>query len=199
MERRASLLSLAAVLWLATCLTACASATGTEPADDSGWVPLDEATLDEAALDQAVIERVTPGPVEPVTMSHAEAQAALPFEYALPAWAPEGFVLQEAVEVILPAGGLGYTSAGFAWLNDAQAALFLQIEQRDDDQPALGAAGSSQAVTVNGQAAVLVHTRRLGTERLSLTWTRGDLTYVLSAEAGAATPDDLLRMAESVA
>ena len=183
---------------LALCLAACAAGSE-QPTDDPGWVELEEATLDEAALDQSVIERVTPGPVEPVTMSHAEAQAALPFEYALPAWAPEGFVLEEVVEVILPAGGLGYTSAGFTWLNAAGSLLYLQIEQRDDDQPALGAAGSSQAVTVNGQPAVLLHTRRLGLERLSLTWTRGDLTYVLSAEAGVAAPEDLLRMAESVA
>jgi len=186
-------------LWLLVlCLTACATGSQ-QPADDPGWVELEEATLDESALDRAVIERVTPGPVEPVTMSHAEAQAALPFEYALPAWAPEGFVLEEEVKVILPAGGLGYTSAGFTWLNAAGSVLYLQIEQRDDDQPALGAAGSSQAVTVNGQPAVLLYTRRLGLERLSLTWARGDLTYVLSAEAGVAAPEDLLRMAESVA
>jgi hypothetical protein len=188
-----------AARWLlALCLTACASGSQ-PPTDDPGWVELEEATLDEAALDRSVIERVTPGPVEPVTMSHAEAQAALPFEYALPGWAPEGFVLDEGVEVILPAGGLGYTSAGFTWLDAAGSVLYLQIEQRDDDQPALGAAGSSQAVTVNGQPAVLLHTRRLGLERLSVTWTRGDLTYVLSAEAGVAAPEDLLRMADSVA
>lgn len=173
-------------LWLTAC--------GAGAATDDGWVELGE----DVALDESVLERVAPASVEPVTMTLAEAQAALPFAFALPAWAPDGFALQEEVEVVQPASGLGYTSVSLTWLRVDEAALRLQVAQADDDQPALGAAGEHEAVTVNGQPAVLVHVSRLGGERLALTWPRGDLTYTLTAEDGAATAEDLRRMAESV-
>ncbi len=153
---------------------------------------------DDFVLDESSFEKVTPAPVEPVTMSQAEAQAQLPFEFAVPAWAPAGFVLQEQVEVVQPASGLGYISVSLTWLQAGETALYLQVAQADDDQPTLGAAGSSQAVTVNGQPATLVQTSRLGADRLALTWPRGELTYTLTTEAGAATPEELQRMAESV-
>ena len=182
-----------AALFLAACGTATPEASG--PADDDGgWVEL-SGDID---LDESVIERVTPAPVEPVSMSLAEAQARLPFVYALPVWAPEGFVLQETVEVIQPAGGLGYTSVSLTWQKADEATLHLQVTQTVGDQAVLGAAGRSETVTVNGAPAVLVHTSRLGTERLALTWPRGDLTYTLTADLDAATPDDLRRMAESI-
>ncbi len=185
------------LLFLAFFLAACASPpAGQATAEDTdGWVELGS----DIVIDESTFERVTPQPVAPVTMSQAEAQAQLPFAYALPAWAPEGFVLQDEVEVVQPESGLGYMSVSLIWLRADEAALHLQVAQADDDQPALGAAGSSQAVTVNGQPASLVHATHLGAERLSLTWPRGDLTYTLSAEDGAATPEDLQRMAESVA
>lgn len=184
---------------LLLCLAACSGPAATEDATDLGWVELDDAVLDDSRLDEAVIERVTPEAVVPETLSEAEAQARLPFTYALPDWAPAGFVRQDEVELVQPSSGLGYTRLSFTWLNNAGAALYLHIEQRDDDQPALGAAGSTEAVTVNGQPAALVYTRRLGVERVALTWQRGALTYALAAEAGAVTPEDLRRMAESVA
>lgn len=181
------LLSIAILgLWLAAC--------GTGAAPDDGWVELDE----EVVLDEGVIERVTPALVEPVTMTLTEAQTALPFAFALPAWAPEGFALQDEAEVVQPASGLGYVSVSLTWLRADEVALRLQVAQADDDQPALGAAGEQQVVTVNEQPAVLVHVSRLGGERLALTWPRGDLTYTLTVEAGAATAEDLRRMAESV-
>lgn len=193
-HRRARLL----LLGLACALAACGAPApaGQATAESSGgWVELDGDII----IDDSIFERVTPQPVAPVSMSQAEAQAQLPFAYALPAWAPEGFILQEEVEVVQPASGLGYMSVSFVWLRADQAALYLQVAQADDDQPALGAAGSSQAVTVNGQPATLVHTSRLGRERLALTWPRDGLTYTLSAEDGAATAEDLQRMAESMA
>jgi hypothetical protein len=177
---------------LAACSTAAPDTP--DPTDDAGWVELGG----DLEIDESVIERVTPAPVEPVAMSQAEAQAALPFEYALPAWAPEGFVLQDEVEVVQPASGLGYASVSLTWLNAGEAALQLQVAQADDDQPALGGAGSTEAVTVNGQPAALVTSSRFGVERLALTWPRDGLTYTLTAEAGTATPEDLRRMAESV-
>jgi hypothetical protein len=186
------------VIWLAGCLAACGTAapeTGNATEATGGdWVELG-GDLD---IDESILERVTPAPVEPVTMSLAEAEAAWPIGYALPAWAPEGFVLQDDVEVIQPASGLGYTSLSFTWLAADEAALRLQVIQTSGDQPALGAAGSAEAVTVNGTPAVLVRISRLGTERLALTWPRGDLTYTLTADPGRASPEDLRRMAESV-
>ena len=185
------------LLLLALTLTACAASApdATPDAGDGGWVELGS----DVVIDESILERVTPAPAEPQAMPQAEAQAALPFAYSLPAWAPDGFVLQDEVEVVQPASGLGYTSVSFTWLNAAEAALRLQVEQRAQDQPALGAAGSTEAITVNGQPATLLHTNRLGLERLVLTWPRGDLLYTLTVEAGAATADDLRRMAESVA
>ena len=180
-------------------LTACASPkpTAASPTDaaSEGWQELDDSLV----LDESAFERVTRVPVEPVVMSQADAQAQLPFEFALPAWAPSGFALQDEVEVVQPASGPGYTSVSLTWLGAEGAVLRLRVAQAADDQPALAAAGSTETVTVNGQPATLVHTNRLGTERLALTWTRGALNYTLTAEAGAATPDDLRRMAESVA
>jgi hypothetical protein len=186
------------VLILTLLLASCAGAA-TEPgsatdAAGSGWQELGG----DVVIDESVIERVTPAPVEPVTMSQAEAQAALPFAFEVPAWAPPGFVLQDAVEVVQPASGLGYTSVSLTWLSAAADPLYLQVAQADDDQPALGAAGSTEVVTVNGQPATLVRTSRLGVERLALIWPRGDLSYTLTAGPDSATPDDLRRMAESV-
>ena len=175
-------------------LTACASPDPTDAVGE-GWQELDDSLV----LDESAFERVTAVPVEPMVMSQAEAQAQLPFEFALPAWAPTGFALQDEVEVVQPASGPGYTSVSLTWLGAEEAVLRLRVAQAADDQPALTAAGTTQALTVNGQPASLVHTNRLGTERLALTWPRGELTYTLTAEAGAATPEDLRRMAESVA
>jgi hypothetical protein len=187
------------VIGFAVFLTACAAPnpTATSPTDaaSEGWQELDDSLV----LDESAFARVTPEPVEPVVMSQSEAQAQLPFEFALPAWVPAGFALQDEVEVVQPAGGPGYTSVSLSWLGADEAVLRLRVAQAADDQPALAAAGSTEALMVNGQPATLVHTHRLGSERLALTWPRGELTYTLTAEAGAATPEDLRRMAESVA
>lgn len=170
------------------------SASPTDTAgDSSGWTELSG----DVAIDESAIERATPAPAGPVTMSQAEAQAALPFTFEVPAWAPEGFVLQDAVEVVRPASGPGYTSVSLTWLNADESALYLQVAQAE--QRALGAAGSTEEVVINGQPATLVRTSRLGVERLVLTWPRGGLTYTLTADPGAASPDDLRRMAESIA
>src|SRR5687768_16861911 len=91
-------------------ITACAvpnpTAVGATDAASDGWQELDESVV----IDESSFERVTPQPVEPVIMSQAEAQAQLPFDLALPAWAPPGFALQDEVEVVQPASGPGYTS-----------------------------------------------------------------------------------------
>ena len=188
-------------LWLIVMALAVATCGGPAPeaasptdAAGGGWVELG----DDFVLDESAIDRVTPEPVEPESMSPAEAQAQLPFSYGVPAWAPAGYVLQEAVEVIQAADGQGYASVSLTWLNAGEAALVLRVAQAANDQPALGPAGSTEAVTVNGQPATLVHSSRLGAERLALTWASGDLTYTLTAEAGAATAEELRRMAESV-
>lgn len=183
---------------LAVLLAACGAPNATEVSgteEVSGWVELEDGLV----LDESSFVKVTPVPVAPVTMSRSEAQARLPFEFGVPAWAPEGFSLQDEVEVVQPADGLGYTSVSLTWLNPDEAILRLRVAQAGDDQLTLGAAGSTETLTVNGQPATLVHSQQFGTERLALTWLRTDLTYTLSAEAGAATPAELQRMAESIA
>jgi hypothetical protein len=185
-------------LLLTFLLAACGAPgpTAASATDDGtgGWVELEN----DFVLDESSFEKVTPAPVEPVSMSQSEALAQLPFAYAVPTWAPEGFGLQEQVEVLQPASGLGYTSVSLTWLGADDSALYLQVAQADADQPALGAAGDTEAVTVNGQRATLVRSQGLGAERLSLTWLRDGLTYTLTAAGGDVAPEVLQRMAESV-
>jgi hypothetical protein len=178
---------------LAGCGGSAAPSTDTA-ADGGGWTELSG----DVVIDESAIERATPAAAGPVTMSRAEAQAALPFTFEVPAWAPDGFVLQDAVEVVQSGGAQGYASVSLAWLNPDEAALYLQVAQVEAEQAGLGAAGSTEVITVNGQPAALVRTSRLGVERLALTWPRGGLTYTLTADPGAASPDDLRRMAESI-
>ncbi len=150
----------------------------------------------------------TAPPAVPQAMSQEEAQARLPFHFALPAWVPAGFTLQDQVEVVLPsnasnaseASGGGYASVIVTWLNPDDSALRLQVASQPADQPRLGGAGSSQAASVNGQPAVLVQSgsASLGLARLSLTWESNSLSHSLSADAGLVSGDDLVRMAESI-
>jgi hypothetical protein len=193
---------------LAIALAACSAPAAAPGAGtpEPGGTALSEATGEVEGLNPDLILETfgqpTGTPVAPQTMSQAEAQAQLLFHYALPAWTPAGFVLQDQVEVVLPsrAGNGAYAGVIITWLKPDESALRLQVASRPADQPSLGGAGSSQAASVNGEPAVLVQSgsASLGQARLSLAWQRSGLSYSLSADPGAVTADDLVRMAESI-
>src|SRR5205085_6707421 len=65
----------------------------------------------------------TPQP-EAVTMTLRDAQAAVPFAIGLPAWAPEGFQLLDAVEVTADAAS---GSVSLAWQNAAGETIDLTL------------------------------------------------------------------------
>jgi hypothetical protein len=153
------------------------------------------------SIDQ-VIERQTSagpaGPAGPRVLSPDEARSAVPFAFGVPAWVPAGFALQDQAEVITSTSRGGYASVHLNWLNAQGAAIELAISQGDTGTLLQGGAGSHEPVEVNGAPATLHHQTRLGADRLTLNWTRDSLAYRLTADAGAATRDDLLHMAQSI-
>jgi hypothetical protein len=164
-----------------------------EPAPTEGFVVLD----DDIIIDDFNFEIVTAEPVAPVTMSQAEAQSALPFAYALPAWVPPGYVLQPDVEVLQSPSG-GYASLILTWLDAGEAALQLRVATAAPSGSDLGAAGASETVSVNGAPASLRQTGLPGLRRRILSWPHAGLSYSLSADAGTLAGDDLVRVAESI-
>lgn len=171
------------------------AATG-DDAGGSGWVVLDE----DISLDGLRVEGASE-PVAPAQMSQAAAAAVLPFAIELPAWVPDGLILNELVEVIAPeqpsAGD--YASLILTWQDGEGAEVQLQVSTPAGSQPRVGAAGLGQEVTVNGQPGTLLETQGFGPARLSLAWTRAGLNYRLTATSGRLAGPDLLRMAESIA
>jgi hypothetical protein len=181
-------LNLASVLMILC--TACGGGS-TSPAQPA-WVELastiaaDELPQFDAARD------VEP----PVTMRLAEAQAALPFMFGLPTWTPEGFVLQEDVEVTLPSEASSYTAIIVTWQDADDGIVTLQAYPVIVDEVRLAGAGRREAAQVNGQAATFV--RSGGTGRLALRWEVGGVNYILAADTGSISKEALIRMAESV-
>jgi hypothetical protein len=181
-------------------LAALAAACGGQPAGEgsgSGWIELD----DDISLDGIVISGGADEPVAPSQMSLSEAEAALPFAVGLPAWVPPGFALRDRVEVIAPetAAAGDYASLILTWEDPDGAEVQLQVSTLAADQPAVGAAGLGQPVTVNGLPGTLLETQGLGPDRLSLSWSRAGLSYRLSATGGSLAAEQLLQMAESIA
>lgn len=191
-------LAVFAALALGLSATACGgqAASTDDDTGGSGWVVLDE----DISLDGLRVEGASE-PVAPAQMSQAEAAAVLPFAIELPAWAPDGFVLNELVEVVAPeqprAGD--YASLILTWQDGEGADVQLQVSTAADSQPHVGAAGLGQEVTINGQPGTLLETQGFGPARLSLAWTRAGLNYRLTATGGTLAGTDLLRMAESIA
>ncbi|MGH2523684.1 MAG: hypothetical protein ACRDH2_14365 [Anaerolineales bacterium] len=134
----------------------------------------------------------------PQALSLPDAQAQLPFTLALPAWVPEGFTRQEAVEVVMPSGQAGYAAVNVTWQNGEEATITLQAATAlaSVEQPQLGGVESIEPITVNGQPATLGRGSRLRGERLSLAWTRDSVTYTLTSDV--VTAQALVQMAESV-
>jgi hypothetical protein len=137
-------------------------------------------------------------PAAPESMSPDEARLAAPFAFGVPAWTPPGFQLQAQAEVIVPASNDGLASVNLNWQNAQGAAIEFSVSQGAAGSALAGAGGDSQSLQINGQPARLRHQTGLGADRLVLSWTRGALAYRLTADAGAATGDDLVHMAASV-
>ena len=131
-------------------------------------------------------------------MSLDKARLAVPFAFGVPAWTPPGFQLQAQAEVIVPASKDGLTSVNLSWQNAQGAAIELSISQGAAGSALAGAGGDSQSLQINGQPASLRRQTGLGADRLVLSWTRAPLAYRLTLDAGAATGDDLVHMAESI-
>jgi len=184
---------LAAAMVLATACSGAAPGAATPTSPGPNFFELG----DDFSVGDIQVRGEDASQVTPVTLSLDEARAALPFEFGVPASAPEGFTLQDDVEVLQVEAG-AYSSVILGWLNADEAAIFLQVAWADTSGSPLGGAGDAQPVTVNGQPATLVHVTRLSQDRLTLNWKVGDLAYTLTADGGAANGDDLVRMAESV-
>jgi len=160
----------------------------------SGWVPI-EATLSVEHL--AVPTRAETA--ESVSIPLADARAHLPFAFELPAWAPEGFALQDEVEAVLPADSSSYASVLLTWQNADDEMITLQASVNAGAGSQLTGVGTVEQVQVNGQPATLT---RLGLKSaprgLSLRWGQDGVTYTLTAEGGVLSAEELIGMAETI-
>jgi len=141
----------------------------------------------------------SPAPAGPQSMSPAEARLAAPFVFGLPGWVPPGFELQDQAEVIAPARRGDFASVSLTWQNAQDATIELLISQGEASADLAGAGANSESLQIGGQPASLRHQTGLGgADRLVLAWASGSLSYRLTAESGAATRDELVRMAASI-
>lgn len=170
-----------------------------------GGIAFDFSTLPPDSSGATIIpERV---------VSLAEARVTLPFELRLPAWAPDGFVLQDdQVRIWLHTSGAERQTVSFTWRDPAHPqSIHLYI---DVDHPAsswgqwlVGSESSVEEVVINGQPGALVRggweNGQWQSERnMTLLWqpAGAEATYMLFAttQFTQVTLADLIRMAESV-
>lgn len=146
-------------------------------------------------------ERVTSCPQ---TVSLAEAQTTLG-ELPLPGWVPEGFVLQDKVQ--LCEGDQG-RRVGLTWEHAASrrsVSLLAEYLNQDFIPAEIVGSGGVEEVTVHGEPAALVRgawnptTKTWSAKGLvHLRWSRGQVIYQLITMEGALSTEELVRMAESV-
>jgi hypothetical protein len=193
--------------WIAAVLLAAAACSG-QPAevsdgtDSSGFrlVELDPDAISIDDLDLGENDAAAgeePAENEPVTVSRAAAEAALPFALALPGWAPAGYELLDEVQIV---GADDPTDAAalLTWRHADHADIVLSVSSGAGGGLGQAGPGESTEVTVAGQPARLRHSQGLGPERLALHWSAHGLSYSLSTTGGAVTAEDLVRMAEAV-
>jgi hypothetical protein len=151
-----------------------------------------------------------PGGDEPATivpsdeMSLEEARAILPFTVDLPAWVPEGYVLENTVNIPYFDDGVGRVS--IRWDAPQKARLGLLIEDRSAEESKwIVGPGSIEEVLVNGEPAALVRggwdsdaKQWHNPEILTLYVQHNDQTYSFSAIEKDISVDDLVRIAESI-
>jgi hypothetical protein len=173
-----------------------------------------QATLDEVqkmvGQIPVIVRTVWPQPVETVVtleteaMSLAEARAALPFDFALPAYLPAGLTRDiEQVQVARSPVAM----VKLVWRDTENSFVQLSVYAAGPENiQALVGPESSETIQVNGQEALLV---RGGWDRQSRTWsgppglitlfwTVNDVRYRLLAYSEVVSLDELVAMAESV-
>jgi len=138
----------------------------------------------------------------------SKVQAMIPFTLTLPTWVPDGFELQEEVQVILPTEISRHTSVSLQWcpVGRSYNCIHMIAECPVGAVPPSSLVvgpGNVEEVEINGQPAALVHGAwNADSQRydpglqLSLMWEQGGVTYSLFALDVQA--EDLIRMAESI-
>ena len=160
-------------------------------------------------------------PFDAETMTLADAETVLGFDFQFPSWAPEGFNPGNQVSVSRQSPGYLYA----VWNgSDKEKPIYLSLATRwyrvpGKEEPLLGSVstwpippGGFEEVRVHGQPAVLIRGDWIWPERevegeteldwdeqrgLSLYWTDGEVAYLLWTYHPAVTVEDLTRMAES--
>jgi len=151
-----------------------------------------------------------PGGDEPVTiapsekMSLEDARAILPFTIDLPAWVPEGYVLEETVTFVHFEDGV--ERIFIQWRAPQKALLELEIENLPPEESKwLVGQESIEEVLVDGEPAALV---RGGWHADTKQWENPEIlhlyiphkgqTYIFSSMEKDIPVDELIRMAESL-
>jgi hypothetical protein len=151
-----------------------------------------------------------PGGDEPVTiapsekMSLEDASAILPFTIDLPAWVPEGYVLEETVTFVHFEDGV--ERIFIQWRAPQKALLELEIEKLPPEESKwLVGLESIEEVLVDGEPAALV---RGGWHADTKQWENPEIlhlyiphkgqTYIFSSMEKDIPVDELIRMAESL-
>lgn len=151
-----------------------------------------------------------PGGDEPVTiapnekMSLEDARAILPFTIDLPAWVPEGYMLEETVTFVHFEDGV--ERIFFQWRTSKKAHLELEIEDRPPEESNwLVGLESIEEVLVNGEPAALV---RGGWHADTKQWDNPEIlhlyvphkgqTYIFNSMEKDISVEELIRMAESL-
>lgn len=173
-----------------------------------------QATLDEvqAMIGQipVIIRTVWPQPVDTVValetepMSLAEARAAMPFDFALPAYLPAGLT-RDTAQVQVAQSPLAMVK--MVWRDAENGFVQLSIYPAGPENPqALVGPESSETIQVNGQQALLVRGGWDGQSRtwseqagvITLFWTVHDARYRLLAYSKLVSPAELVAIAESI-
>jgi hypothetical protein len=142
-------------------------------------------------------------------VSLSEARAVLPFALKIPTWAPEGFVLQDDVRVILPDEDFHRATATLEWQNtDPYGFIHLStmyLISDNHEQRIVVGAESVEEVKINGQPAALVYgawdvdSKEYGAkDLLALIWEQDGAYHSLQGVEGMVSVEDLVRMAESL-
>lgn len=173
-----------------------------------------QATLDEvqAMIGQipVIIRTVWPQPVDAVValetepMSLAEARAAMPFDFALPAYLPTGLT-GDTAQVQVAQSPLAMVK--MVWRDAENGFVQLSVYPAGPENPqALVGPESSETIRVNGQEALLVRGGWDGQSRtwssqagvITLFWTVHDVRYRLLAYSKVVSPAELVAIAESI-
>lgn len=149
-----------------------------------------------------------PGGDSPVTivssdeMSLEDASTILPFTVDLPAWVPEGYVLEETVSIPHFEDGVGRVF--IHWNAPQKPRLELEIEDTENPNWVVGP-GSIEKVLINGESTALVRgswnfdTKQWDNpEILHLYVPHKGQTYILSTVGKDISVDELVRIAESL-